>query len=290
MTYDEAFYRDIEGGSRRSAQEVIPVLLKLIQPSCVVDVGCGVGAWLSVVKEHGIEDVLGVDGKWVNRAMLKIPGTQFLEMDLTRPIRLLRRFDLVMSLEVAEHLPSACADTFIDSLVNLGAVVLFSAAVPFQGGTHHINEQWPDYWVQRFERRGYVSIDCIRPHIWNNERVDWWYAQNILLFASRDGLRRYLRLQEQAESVGIPLPLVHPKKYLAMVSSAVVNPSGTWKQARSCWGRGWEQLHENQQPAARRHFWEGICWQPLFWKNWVYWLAACLPRSIIQIIRRTGLR
>ena len=68
-----------------------------------------------------------------------------------------RKFDLVLSLEVAEHLPSECAEAFVESLVNLGPVILFSAAIPYQGGENHVNEQWPEYWVGVLSGEGICS-------------------------------------------------------------------------------------------------------------------------------------
>lgn len=97
--------------------------------------------------------------------------------DLTTSLKSDRLFDLVMSLEVAEHLDAKYAETFVDSLTNFGPVILFSAAVPFQGGEHHVNEQWPSYWEELFAKKGYVAVDAIRKHIWQNPEVEWWYAQ-----------------------------------------------------------------------------------------------------------------
>ena len=92
---------------------------------------------------------------------LPIPKKNFFAVDLKRPLQLERRFDLVLSLEVAEHLPEECAATFVESLIGLGSVILFSAAIPFQGGTHHVNEQWSNYWVKNFQEREYVVIDTL---------------------------------------------------------------------------------------------------------------------------------
>lgn len=205
-------------GSRRSAREVVPLVLELIQPEHVIDVGCGVGTWLSVFTELGVEDILGLDGDHVDRKMLEIPKERFVAFDLRKPLRLSRQFDLVVSLEVAEHLPKECAESFVDSLARLGPVILFSAAIPLQGGINHLNEQWPDYWVEHFEQKGYEVIDSIRKRIWQNDKVEWWYAQNILMFAKRDYLERNLLLKSEWENT-IPsqLSVVHPRKYLDMV-------------------------------------------------------------------------
>ncbi len=213
--YSENFYRRHREGSRQSAKEIVPLILELINARSVIDVGCGVGAWLAVFKECGIEDFLGVDGDYVDRGMLEIPPERFVSFDLTKPFRMDKHFDLVVSVEVAEHLPRESAETFVDSLTSLGPVVLFSAAIPFQGGTDHVNEQWPDYWSGLFRGRGYAVIDCIRKKIWQNEDVEYWYAQNVLLFVRRDYLESHPQLRREFENTSIgQLSMVHPKQYL----------------------------------------------------------------------------
>ena len=195
-----------------SAHDVMPLVLDLIQPRSVVDVGCGTGAWLAACQRHGIADILGIDGDYTDPDRLQFPAQNFLPCDLRRPLRLNRRFDLVISLEVAEHLPAACAHDFITSLTRLGPAVLFSAAIPGQFGTGHLNEQWPEYWAALFQQHGYQVIDCIRPLIWRNERVAWWYRQNIMLFASLDFLRSRPALQQlAARTNGARLSRLHPQ-------------------------------------------------------------------------------
>jgi hypothetical protein len=159
----------------------------------------------------------GIDGPWVDRAMLKIPHHQFLSCDLEKPFRMGRQFDLVVSVEVAEHLPVECAETFIDSLARLGPVVLFSAAITSQGGTNHVNEQWPDYWVRHFREKGYAAIDCLRKKIWQNDNVEWWYAQNVFIFARTDCLEAHPVLTKELErTAASQLSIVHPKAYLTL--------------------------------------------------------------------------
>ena len=146
--YNRGFYMGQSAGSLESARQIVPIVLHLIRPKKVVDVGCGLGTWLSVFAEAGITDYLGVDGSYVPADMLLIPRDRFLAHDLTQPLQLPDRYDLAVSLEVAEHLPASCAEAFVESLTNLAPVVFFSAAVPFQGGTTHVNEQWPEYgWI-----------------------------------------------------------------------------------------------------------------------------------------------
>lgn len=133
--YDKEFYLSIQSSSNRSASAVVPVILDFVQPKTVIDIGCGNGDWLNVFKKHGVSKVLGVDGMWVEKSLLRIDETEFELHDLVTPLQIHEHFDLVISLEVAEHIPASCAETFIDSITKLGPVVLFSAAIPFQGGT-----------------------------------------------------------------------------------------------------------------------------------------------------------
>jgi SAM-dependent methyltransferase len=213
--YNNNFYQSQREGSLRSAEEIVPLIIKIINPQSVIDVGCGMGTWLSVFKKLGVEDIQGVDGDWGPRQMLKISNNQFLPFDMTKPLRLGRQFDLVMSLEVAEHLPERCAKQFVDSLTGLGAVVLFSAAIPLQGGAEHQNEQWPDYWAKLFLENNYEVIDCLRKHIWNNNKITYWYSQNILLFINKVFLENNKLLKQEFEQTNINmLSLVHPKHYL----------------------------------------------------------------------------
>jgi SAM-dependent methyltransferase len=212
--YTEAFYARQAEGSRQSAAEIVPLVLGLIPASSVVDVGCGMGAWLSVFREYGVVDALGLDGDYVTAGQLLIAPSQFQAVDLTAPPTPSRSFDLAVSLEVAEHLPATAADSFVTYLTSLAPVVLFSAAIPGQGGVDHVNEQWPEYWASRFQRRGYMAIDCLRPVVWRNQKVQWWYAQNILLFAHSSYVARMPALHAMAERTDPGrLALVHPSAY-----------------------------------------------------------------------------
>jgi len=197
--------------TKGSADAVVPLVADLLEPRSVCDVGCGRGIWLSVFKEHGVTEVLGMDGDYVDRELLEIDDESFLEVDLEQGVPAAGRFDLAVSLEVAEHLPDSAAEGFVDGLVALAPAVLFSAAVPGQGGTRHVNERWPDYWRAFFARHDYVPVDCIRPLIWERSDVRVWYRQNTILFAARSLLDTNARLREAHERYGgRPLSVVHP--------------------------------------------------------------------------------
>ena len=219
IPYERSFFEDREG-SIRSARAVVPIVLEWIRPASMIDVGCGVGSWLKVFSEHGVEGITGVDGDYVDRDLLLIPKERFVSADLTRPLAVDGSFDFAMSLEVAEHLPEASAAAFIASLTKLAPVVFFGAAIPFQGGVHHINEQWPDYWMKLFAARGYRPADCIRPRIWANKDVSYFYAQNAILYVHEGAFDRYPQLAEACRNTNIDqLSLVHPQQYLPLAEA-----------------------------------------------------------------------
>jgi SAM-dependent methyltransferase len=174
-----------------------------------VDVGCGTGIWLAALREKGVADVFGVDGPWVPKELLAVPETMFLEYDLTEPLALDRRFDLALCLEAAEHLPTEAAAVLVDSLVRLAPIVVFSAAVPGQGGHGHLNEQWPGYWKDLFAVHGYQCSTALRNRLWHSEEIESWYRQNFLCFADAPHALRLAPLFAEAAD-DAPLDTVHP--------------------------------------------------------------------------------
>lgn len=207
QVYNSGFFEDISQASRASASIVVPIVRELVSPASVLDVGCGVGTWLAEWVNQGVTDVLGLDGDYVDRTAFQIAPANFIPTNLQNRFSLDRKFDLVESLEVAEHIDQAYADVFVESLTSHGDVILFSAAIPGQGGTHHVNEQWPSYWIGKFARVGFKPNDVIRPLIWADKRVSVWYRQNIILF-SKD------RIFGDTE---ICPDLVHPDKWNAEI-------------------------------------------------------------------------
>jgi SAM-dependent methyltransferase len=191
----------------KSAEEIVPLLMQLVNPSSVLDVGCGLGTWLQVFEKYGVKDYKGVDQQGSDTSILYIDPSKFISADLAKPLRLNKKYDLVVSLEVAEHIPETAANIFIENLINHGDIILFSAAVPFQEGQRHLNEQWIEYWTAKFSNYDYQFYDIIRKQIWNNPNIDYWYKQNMFMVA-HSSLRG--KLPEAGEAISI----IHPFLYL----------------------------------------------------------------------------
>lgn len=208
--YQDNFYNVHLEDSLNSAKEVIPVILKYITPKSVIDVGCGIGTWLSIWKEYGVNNITGVDGSYVISENLLIDKKDFIAANLEKGFNLNQQFDLVSSLEVAEHIKPEHAEIFVASLCDLGDIILFSAAIPGQDGTLHLNEQYPDYWIQLFAKHGFTPYDCIREHVWNNEKVSLWYRQNSMFFIRNSSVDKYSNITKECRKI---LSIVHPGIY-----------------------------------------------------------------------------
>ena len=186
-TYSQRFYAIQQRGSSRSAQKVLPLAFAAVKPQSVVDIGCGIGTWLATARDLGARRAVGLEGPWVTTAALADGSLEILPTDLEQPFALGERFDLAVCMEVAEHLSPARAESFVGDLCRLAPHVLFSAAVPGQGGTNHVNEQWQSYWASLFAKQGFGARDIIRPALWHDRAVEYWYRQNAVLYSAGAG-------------------------------------------------------------------------------------------------------
>lgn len=212
--YGAKFHADRYSRTIYAATTVLRPLIKNFGIHSVVDFGCGVGTWLDASKSLDVERIFGIEGPWIPRDQVKIDVTEYVCHDLTEPTSLDQHFDLAISLEVGEHLPPHRASSFVSELCKSAKFVLFSAAIPKQGGQGHVNEQWQSYWAALFGANEFLPLDCIRPTIWGDDQIDWWYQQNIILYVSKNNY-------EEAKKIcgfGVvkhyeELNMVHPRLY-----------------------------------------------------------------------------
>lgn len=196
-----------------AASIVVPFIINLLNPKSIADIGCGLGTWLKVFQDNGVKDIIGIDGHHLNKSQLVIDKELVLLKDLEQPFSMDRKFDLAMSLEVAEHLKESSAKDFVSSITKLSDVILFSAAITKQGGQNHINEQLPSYWSNLFAKEGFTFIDVVRHNFWNNPKVDIWYRQNIFLIVKNEKLNEFANVARFNQ-----LDIIHPELYTSKLN------------------------------------------------------------------------
>lgn len=216
--YSSTFYDGQRDASVRSAERVVPYLTDLLAPQSVLDVGCGVGGWVRAFKSAGVTTAHGVDGPWARESGLLIPEVDFSEFDFLHaptpysPEGLLERYDLVTTFEVVEHLPHNRAADLADFFATKADAVVIGGAIPGQGGSHHINEQWPSYWAKLMSERGYKACDFIRFALWDDDDILPWYKQNSIGYFKNTVPACVVEhvKNEWERRIYEPLSLVHP--------------------------------------------------------------------------------
>lgn len=205
------------GQTDKSSMKYISYIMELKKNiNSVCDLGCGLGLWLNTAKKLGANYIRGYDIPEIEVEKRKIPKECYVAADLSKLIKIDRRFDLAISVEVAEHIDIKHADIFISNLVNLSDVVLFGAALPYQGGMGHVNENWLEYWATLFKSKGYKCYDIFREKFWHDTSIIYYYRQNTLLFV-KEGQDEFL-LNKEIYSVDLPKSYIHPDMYIKSIN------------------------------------------------------------------------
>jgi SAM-dependent methyltransferase len=238
----KAIYTDLHSNQLSSEEKrneissriILSILFRYLKPLSVLDVGCGLGTWLKIASEMGVPEIYGIDGPWLDSTQIRIPAHMAEKRDLETPFDLGRRFDLTICLEVAEHLFEKSAAEFVGTLTRHAPVVLFSAAIPGQGGHHHVNERFLPYWAELFRHRRYRPLDIIRSEIWDYPEVHWWLRQNTVLFVHEDMIAANDKFRDAFAKPRGPLSLVHPEVYSRFVDSSngllrIIGQGGTFE-------------------------------------------------------------
>jgi SAM-dependent methyltransferase len=234
---------DLNAHGLAGPRAALPEILDAARTRSLLDVGCGRGHWVAAACELGIVDVFGVDGASIKSEELLFPANLFQQCDLEAPFDLGRRFDVVLCLEVAEHLAASASSALVESLARHGDAIVFSAAVPGQPGQHHINCQWPEYWQELFNAVGYRCDDRIRWTLWRNTQVEPWYRQNMFI-ASRDmGAGREARLA----------PVLHPELLSRIQPESLASMQANWRHSVEHGGMtlGWYAKVAVKAPATK---------------------------------------
>jgi 2-polyprenyl-3-methyl-5-hydroxy-6-metoxy-1,4-benzoquinol methylase len=211
--YNEQFYDAQAQRSYESARKILRIVFETYRPKTMVDFGCGYGTWLSAARDMGVKKVVGFDGDWVSKEDLYSADIDFNVADLEKKIKVKDKFDMAISLEVAEHLRPESAEIFIKSICNASDVILFGAAIEDQNGTNHINTQWQSYWVDLFKKQGYQCYDIVRSQVWNSKNVEFWYKQNTFLFINNNSKELKKDIFDDKNYKMLQYNIVHPDHY-----------------------------------------------------------------------------
>lgn len=206
--YDKLYYQKHEKGSYYSAISILEFILSFYNFNSLVDLGCGMGTWCKAASDLGVKYILGIDQHEYEQEYMLIDDRNYMKFDLKNELDNYGKFDIAVSVEVAEHIDSAYVNTFIRNVCSQSNIVLFSAALPFQGGTGHINEKKCSFWKQQFNKYGYEIIDCIRPHFWDNSKLEIWYRNNCVLFVKNHVYSQFIR---KIPNDIQPLDIIHPE-------------------------------------------------------------------------------
>jgi 2-polyprenyl-3-methyl-5-hydroxy-6-metoxy-1,4-benzoquinol methylase len=186
--YSDQYYREtVESPAVMSAGMICGSVMETFAPRSMIDVGCGTGALLRAFNENGVK-VKGLEYSEAGLAYCRQRGLDVLKFDLERDnLPENARYDVAVSLEVAEHLPERIADKYVGLLARLSNVVVFTAAPPGQGGQDHVNEQPPAYWLAKFAAHNF-HLDSELTSSWKNQwrasgAVASWYYDNLLVLA-----------------------------------------------------------------------------------------------------------
>jgi len=214
-TYEESYFSRRKDLSYSSAQKILCILQDFYSFTSAVDFGCGTGTWLKACMELGCLSIQGFDG-FADQSALSIPPQCFSQKLLGETINLTKIYDLAVCLEAAEHVEEKFSDSIVDNLTKASKVILFSAALPGQGGTNHLNEQPPEFWQKKFMVHRYTQLDIIRPIIWDEPAVAWWYKQNIFLYVHDESIGN-LKLPDHHNSFA-QKHIVHPECLISKIT------------------------------------------------------------------------
>jgi hypothetical protein len=206
-------HRQLLTANRYASTVVFNILDRALTIDSILDLGCGTGVWMRVALCKPGRTVLGIDRESYPAEDLLVPSECIINTTVDGTVDLHRRFDLVLCLETAEHIVQDQAGCVVTNCVRHSDLVLFSAAIPGQGGLSHVNEQPPEFWQRLFDEAGYEVIDYIRPLIWDDAGIPVWYRQNMLLFVNRKAPSNLDALHAEAKKASVPLSRAHPSLF-----------------------------------------------------------------------------
>lgn len=170
---------------------IAEAIVQQYNPESVIEFGCGNGNISRALASIGVT-VFALDG-YADPDFHEFSNITFVKADfndteaLGKQLKSMnKKFDVAVSLEVAEHLDPSVSDAFIDCITSVSDVVIFSAAVLEQGGDGHINCRPREYWHDQFTLKDFIVVDTIREQLKGKENVAIWYRLNTIDYVRKN--------------------------------------------------------------------------------------------------------
>jgi glycosyltransferase involved in cell wall biosynthesis len=172
-------YDQIESEEKPFADRLATWIKENINPKKVVDIGCGPGTYVYSLRDNNV-NAYGYD------IDDRVDGKDYLKKLSLFEVN--DKSDVVICLEVAEHIETSLSDSIVDSIirnVNDDGMIIWTAAIPGQGGVGHINCQTKEYWEEKFISRGFYRDCTIENNLLEYIRSGpymGWFLQNLMVF------------------------------------------------------------------------------------------------------------
>ena len=129
-----------------------------VAPTRVLDAGCAMGFLVETLRDRGV-DAWGIDISPFAIEQVYDPIKPYCRVgSVTDQLR--GPWDLIVSIEVTEHMPIREAEATIANMCAQTADVLFSSSPVDHREPTHVNVHQPEYWAEQFARHGfYRDVD-----------------------------------------------------------------------------------------------------------------------------------
>lgn len=175
----EISFERIEVEEGPFAERLAQWIAETLNPPAAFDIGCGPGTYVRALRRHGIH-AQGIDSD------VRVEGVEHVYrrslLEFTMP-----PMPLILCLEVAEHIePELGADVAkaVAAAVEPGGVLIWTAAIPGQPGSGHINCRPKAYWLELLTAQGLVHCpaaeDSLRAFVVSGYHMGW-FPQNLIL-------------------------------------------------------------------------------------------------------------